>query len=380
MTITNVRTLCLSRLHQPDQQWLTAMYRSIKADAALVVIETDSGLTGIGEASAYGWPLKIRSWVDWLAPELLGKSPEDLSIVPHPTGKNWGHDAAVAGIDQALWDLRGRLAGEPVRKLLNPRADEDVRLYASSGCRYDWGADPQQLVRETLGYLEAGYTAVKFRIGTDWTWDGVTVDRFLGLVREVHQEVNGRAELMCDGNSRLTEDQALAIAKEFDRLGFVWFEEPIKSTEIDGYARLCAAVEMPISGGECFTTLEQFRPYFERRAYDIVQPDVGLCGITEAMRIAQMADRYGVDVCPHSWHNGLMGVANGHYIAALPRPRVLELCLIQGPLQWAILADPPAITDGRLDLPGPGLGVSLAEDLEAQFPYVEGHYAVTVQR
>jgi L-alanine-DL-glutamate epimerase-like enolase superfamily enzyme len=138
---------------------------------------------------------------------------------------------------------------------------------------------------------------------------------------------------------------------------------------------------MPITGGETFTTLEEFRPYLERRAYDIVQQDAGLCGITEAMRIAQMADRYGVDVCPHSWHNGLMAMANAHLVAALPRPRVLELCMIQGPLQWGILAEKPAIEGGYLVLPDrPGLGVTLADDLEERFPYIEGHYGLQVRR
>ena len=233
---------------------------------------------------------------------------------------------------------------------------------------------------------------MKFRIGTEWTWDGVTVDRFLGLVREVAQAVDGRMELMLDGNCRLTEEQALPIALELDRLGFAWFEEPIPHAQIDAYARLCAAVDIPITGGESFTTLEQFRPYLEKHAYDIVQPDAGICGITETMRIAETAYRYGVDMCPHSWHNGLMGLANGHCVSALPTPHrlpshlgfppnVLELCMIQGPLQWDILADPPSIDSGWLVFPDrPGLGVDLASDLEERFPYLEGHYAVTVER
>jgi L-alanine-DL-glutamate epimerase-like enolase superfamily enzyme len=222
---------------------------------------------------------------------------------------------------------------------------------------------------------------MKFRLGTEWSWDGVTVDRFLGLVRELTQAVAGRMELMLDGNCRLTEEQAMSIAIELDRLGFTWFEEPIPSNQIDAYARLCAAVEMPITGGESFTTLEQFRPYLERKAYDIVQQDAGVCGITEAMRIAETAARYRVDVCPHSWHNGLMAMANAHLVAALPNPRVLELCMIQGPLQWSILAEKPVIEDGWLVLPDKtGLGVEIAENLEQRFPYIDGHYGIQVQR
>jgi L-alanine-DL-glutamate epimerase-like enolase superfamily enzyme len=173
----------------------------------------------------------------------------------------------------------------------------------------------------------------------------------------------------------------MSIAKELDKIGFTWFEEPIPGNQIDAYARLCAAVDMPITGGESLTTLEQFRPYLEKKAYDIVQQDAGICGITEAMRIAETAYRYGVDTCPHSWHNGLMAMANAHLVAALPNPRVLELCMIQGPLQWDILAEKPTIEAGWLVFPDkPGLGVELAENLEERFPYIEGNYGIQLER
>jgi L-alanine-DL-glutamate epimerase-like enolase superfamily enzyme len=361
--------------------WATGTYRTIKADCAIVIMTTDEGLQGIGEACAYGVPTLIRSWVDWLAPTLVGHDPRDPRIVPHPNGRSAAFDCAVAGIDAALWDLKGKLEGKPVCALLADHPLDRVRLYASSGCRYDWRARPEQLIAETLGYLEQGFTACKVRIGTEWSWDGVTVDRFLGLMRDLAQAVAGRMELMLDGNQRLTEDQALAIARKLNRLGFTWFEEPIAQSDVASYARLNEAVDIPITGGEQFTTLEQFRPYLEQRAYSIVQPDAGCCGITEGIKIAEMAQRYGVDVCPHNWHNGLMTMANAHYVAALPHPRVLELCMIQGPLQWEILAEKPAMRNGWLELPDrPGLGVELAAGLEDRFPYVEGSYYVAVQR
>ena len=381
MKITKIETLCLSRLHEPERQWITARYRTIKADGALVVIHTDEGMTGIGEASAYGWPLLIRDWVTWLAPELIGKDPLDRSIIPHPHGRAWSHDCAVAGIDCALWDLRGKIEGKRVSELLAAKPLDTVRLYASSGCRYDWRLHPDQLIEEALGYVGQGFTALKFRIGTEWSWDGVTVDRFLGLVRELVQAVNGRMELMLDGNQRLNVDDALTIAQELDWLGFTWFEEPIPQNDIDGYAKLNAAVAMPITGGEQYATLEQFRPYLEKKAYGIVQPDAGLAGITECLRIAEAAERYGVDFAPHSWHNGLMCMAHAHLVAALPNPRMVELCMIQGPLQWGILANPPVIDKGHLTLPaGAGFGVDLAADLEDTYPYLEGLYAVTIER
>lgn len=381
MKITGVKTLCLSRLHERERQWITARYRTIKADAAVVVVDTDEGIRGIGEACAYGVPTRIKEWMDWLTPSLIGKDPLDPFAALPPNGLTRAYDCAVAGLDCALWDIRGKAAGKRVSELLTERPLDRVPVYASGGCRYDWRDRPEQLIDEVLGYAYAGFSACKIRMGTEWAWDGVTPDRFLGLMRDLATEVDGRITLLLDGNQRLTEDQALTVAKGIDELGFGWFEEPVPMADIDAYARLDAAVGLPITGGEQLTVLEQFRPRLERSAYAIVQPDAGCCGITEALRIGEVAHRYGVRLCPHSWHNGLMAMANAHLVAALPDPYLLEVCMHQGPLQWGMLADPPSIEDGFLHLPDrPGLGVELADDLEEAFPYIEGHYAITVDR
>ena len=99
------------------------------------------------------------------------------------------------------------------------------------------------------------------------------------------------------------------------------------------------------------------------------------------MRIAETAHRYGVGFCPHSWHNGLMAMENAHCVAAAPAPHLLELNRHQGPLQWDILVEPPVIESGWLVLPNkPGLGVAVAEGLEARYPHIEGSYAVALPR
>jgi L-alanine-DL-glutamate epimerase-like enolase superfamily enzyme len=383
--------MLLSRLHQMHEQWFSSTWRVVKADCPIVVIETDAGITGIGEACAYGGPEQIRDWVAFFGEGLAGADPLHLGIAPAPHYRNSAHDCAVAGIDCALWDIRARHAGTTVAQLLvdlqlTPRtapALDAVWLYASSGVRYDWGADPRQLIEETLGYIAQGYTAEKIRIGTHWPWHGVTVDRFIGLLRELTQAVRAtgkRFDLALDCNQRLTEAQALLVAAELDRLGFAWLEEPIPQTDIAGYARIAAAAELPITGGEQFTTLAQFKPYLDARAYDIVQPDMGWSGITEGLKIASYAHRRGIKTVPHGWHNGLMVTANAHFVAALPEPMFNEHCMVQGPLQWAILNEAPDIRDGMLRLAGPGYGVTLAPDLETRFPYFTGTWNLAVQR
>lgn len=387
MRITAVRTLCGTRLHGRDDQWATDRYRSIKADIAIVRIETDGGIVGVGEACPYGNPLQIADWVAWYAPTLIGAELDDPSIVPRPTGTalehavSSAHDFAVAGIDCALWDARSRAMDLPVRCLLDPAADVTARVYASGGVRYDWRSDPTTLVADIASYVAAGYDTVKFRLGTAWRWDGVTPDRFLGLVDLVRREIGEGVGFAVDGNSRLTREEAREVAAGLQDRGALWFEEPLRKDDLDGYVALNAAFDLAITGGESFTTIEQFRPWLEAGAFDIVHPDAGVCGLSEVMRIGALAERHGVRVVPHSWHNGLMLIANAHAVAALPNATMVEECMVQGPLKWDAIRGGSRVVDGAIRLDeGPGLGVDLIDDLETTYPYIEGHYSVEVLR
>ena len=391
MKITNIETICLSRMHEIENQWKTFNVKTLKADVAIVVVSTDSDIIGIGEACAYGNPTFIKIWIDKFAPEIIGKDPREIEFLPHPVGftmehfnkKNddflRGHDSAVGGLDCAIWDLKAKINNTSVSKLISQKSKDSMKVYASSGVRYDWREDPNQLIEETKSYIDLGFSATKVRIGTKWTWDNVTTDKFIGLMRDLSSEVGKKMNLMVDGNCNLNIEQATKIAKELEKLNFLWFEEPINKDDIEGYIQLNASVDMPISGGEQLTTLAQFVPYIDKRAYDIVQPDVGEAGITECLRISKYAENNGIKVIPHSWHNGLMVVASAHFASSLSNPQFVEMCMVQGPLQWDILKEYP-IKSGVISIEGPGLGVNLADNLTKKFPYIEGNYFVDVVR
>jgi L-alanine-DL-glutamate epimerase-like enolase superfamily enzyme len=381
--ITDVSAMSLSRMHAIDEQWKCADFNCIKADASIVKITTDDGLVGIAEPSPYGMPSVIAENLERIKWEVVGKHPlEALAVGLHPNGHSLSYDCAVAGIDAALWDLKARIESKRVADLLRPVGALDaVRLYASGGCNYDWRRNPETLVEEVVGYQKRGFTASKIRVGTKWSFDGVNPRRLLDLLGEVRLAVGDEFELMLDGNCRLSEEEALEVGRGLDELHFTWFEEPIDRQNMSGYVRLNDALDLPVTGGESFTTAEQFYPYIKSGAYAIAQPDVGISGITETWRIVELADRFGIEVCPHNWHNGLLTMVQANLVAAVPHPHVLELCQHQGPLQWGILEDPPTIADGYLHLPDrPGYGVSLARDLEDQFPYVEGNWRLVFSR
>ena len=391
MKITNIETICLSRIHEIENQWKTFNVKTLKADVAIIVVSTDSDLVGIGEACAYGNPSFIKIWIDKFGPEIIGKDPREIEFLPHPVGFTHehfnyqnnsflrGHDSAVGGLDCAIWDLKAKINKTSVSKLISPKSKDSMKVYASSGVRYDWREDPNQLIEETKSYIDLGFSATKVRIGTKWTWDNVTTDKFIGLMKDLSSEVGKKMNLMVDGNCNLNIEQASKIAKELEKLGFLWFEEPINKDDIEGYIKLNASVEMPISGGEQLTTLAQFVPYIDKKAYDIIQPDVGEAGITECLRISKYAENNGIKVIPHSWHNGLMVVASAHFASSLLNPQFVEMCMVQGPLQWDILKEYP-IKSGSISIEGPGLGVNLADNLTEKFPYIEGNYFVDVVR
>ena len=396
MKITAIRTLSLSRAHEPERQWQSATFHVPKADCSICIIETDEGLQGIAEPCAYGVPPDIAARIEQLKPGLIGRAPCDEDLIPANEAVR-ANDIANAGLNCALWDLRGKIANKTTAELLVAEGQQPLRrlrLYASSGVGYDWDDHPESVVEEAIGYAEEGLTAYKMRLGTHWAWSNVTVDRFLTLARQVHEAVGDRMDLALDGNCRLSVEEALPIAEALEDMGWAWFEEPVERLPAD-YARLNEAVSIPVTGGEPFTTWAQFEPFMAVGAFGVVQPDAGVCGIDFCMQVGRKAhaDYGGIPLIPHNWHNGLMTMANAHMVAALPgidgreslpgeaASGMLELNMRQGPLQWEILREKPAIEDGYLILPdAPGLGVELADDIETRFPYIEGPWGTPIQR
>ena len=389
MKITDIRTLSLSHPHDAAHQWYSATFYVEKADCPIVIIETDSKLQGIAEPSTYGDPPEIAKHIDTLKPQLIGRDPLDPDLIPpKPPGDRALH-IVYAGLELAQWDLRAKAQDKRVADLIIPLITPDdpdraprktLRIYASGGVQYDWDERPEAVVDEAISLADRGFSAYKMRLGTEWSWSGVTVGQMIDLLRKVTAAVGDRMDLMLEGNCRLDEDQAFEIGRYLDAAGWTWFEEPLPKDQIDGYARLNAGLDIPITGGESNSTLDQFIPFFEKRAYAKGQLDVGVCTLAEAIRIYHAAKDCGIDLFTQNWHNGLLTVHNAHFLAALPAEHVLEMFIGQGPLQWEILKNPPE-TEGYLRLPdGPGWGVELADDLEARFPHIPGPWGRAVER
>jgi D-galactarolactone cycloisomerase len=348
---------------------------------SFVRLRTDDGLEGIG--SAYAHPGVVQASVDHLAPFVIGFDPLDsdrthtrMHGISRWYGRKGGAVAAIGGIDTALWDLRGKILGQPLWKLLGG-ASSRVPAYAS-GNLY---SSPEAVAEGAARAIARGFRRVKMRIG--WTWD-----YDVAAMRAARAAIGPHNDLMIDGTHRFTLETALEIAPILAEIGAFWFEEPFAPDDLDRFVALrqgLAAYGVPLATGENEFAYHGFRELIRAGAVDIVQADVSRAGgITEVMRIGALAAEHGVRLAPHTWCDAVAVVANAHVVAASPNGITCEVDQT-GNRFIEELIGPLPIADGLIDLGDrPGLGVDLNEDLIRQLtikdPYhlPDGNYCDVV--
>jgi L-alanine-DL-glutamate epimerase-like enolase superfamily enzyme len=383
LKITDVKVTIMSYRLPPDKQWITGKSLTWKTDAVLVQIFTDKGIVGIGESSPYGGPEFLKKTIEGsLKPTLTGKNPFDVEYLATAWGGPRPKYAAWAGIDAACWDIIGKATNTPVYKLLafDVPPQPHIRMYASGGVEYAWYKRPEDLIDEAVRHKEEGYTAFKFRIGTEWKNSGITVKKYVPWLYKMRKAVGPNMDLMQEGNMRLTLEQALDLCPVLEELNFLWFEEPVKAYEpdsLENYVKINQALKtVMVSGGEGRGSRFDFKEWIDRGAYDIVQPDCNVTGVTEAWHIARIANLKGKYHCPHNWHGGLTTMANAAVVASIPNRLMLELNQTYNPFKEELFKDPLVVKKGYMDLfDKPGFGVELKPGIAEEFPYLPGSYA-----
>jgi L-alanine-DL-glutamate epimerase-like enolase superfamily enzyme len=320
-----------------------------------VLLELDVGdATGIGHAFAFErrQAESIRVMVLDLAETLVGSSVEAVRAV---WGELWqrlsyiGHSGppvmALSVVDTAIWDLLAQRAGLPLFRLLGA-ARSSIPVYATGG----WLTySKEELVEEALGLRERGFVHYKMKVGNqDWRID---VDR----VAHLAEAVAGEMAVMVDANQAWTVPQAIAAGRALRELGVAWLEEPVAVEDVAGSARVAAAVDIPLAGGESLFTRHDFLRLIESRAADVAMPDLMRSGgPAEFLQIATLADAYDMPVSSHAFTE-----VSAHLMAACPNASFVES--IPG---WTddLFDTPPRIADGQIHLPErPGLGFKFAE-------------------
>jgi len=365
MKIVNIEAAGL-RGATPEGGWSNEI-RPEDCVHTLVAVFTDEGVTGWG--SVFTTEALVRAALELLAPLYLGENPlepERVSEKLHANtfwmGRGGSVTHAISGIDIALWDILGKVTGQPVGRLLGGRYRERVLPYASLLM-----CEPAELRERLLAIREQGFRAFKIGWGPFGQESEAKDEQIVRAAREV---VGSDALLMVDaGASNAFWPQSYkwavrtaSMLREFD---VYWFEEPLPPDHLSDYVQLRRHSPVPIAGGEVLTRRQSFVPWLREGAFDIVQPDVTkVGGISEERRIAWMAEEGGIRFIPHGWNTAL-GLAADLHLASACRTTELVEYLTGSPFiddlverKWRL------DSAGMLAVPdGPGLGISL--DLDA---------------
>lgn len=329
-------------------------------------METDEGVTGVGECTLESKEETVVGALKDLSRYLIGKDP--LLIERHwqemYRGSPWQGVAqftAMSGLEQAMWDIAGKVYGQPVYRLLGGPCRDRVRLYTWPTPEAD---TPTAYAEAAQQAVALGYRALKTDPFGDifFTGNPAQITSVVERVAAMREAVGWEVEIAVDGHQRLYPQTAIKVARELEPLKLLFFEEPVPTDNLDALAKVAANVQVPLATGERIYTKWGFRPLLERQIVDIIQPDIcHVGGILECRKVAAMAEAYDVPIAPHN-PNGPVGMAAAMHVAACT-PNFLALESTHGRAwQWELLDTPLDIVDGYLQLPTtPGLGVSLNE-------------------
>ena len=315
---------------------------------------TDEGMTGI--VPAQGGALNKVLIEDLLKPYVIGEDPlnteriwEQMYWGSLSSGRRGAAISAISAIDIAIWDLKGKTLNQPVHKLLGGHRDT-VPAYGSSINR---NYTREELVKEATGYVKSGFKMIKMKIG------GRDPNEDLERIKLMRETIGPNIDLAVDVNNGWSLTTAIRMAQKMERYDIYWLEEPILADEIDNLAKLADETSIPIAVGENHYTKWEFKELMEQGAVEIVQADIGKCGgVTEFIKIAAIADAYGLPVCPHG--SAYISVP---VVAAVPNGLFSEY--IQGihdPM-GQVFIDPIKARNGKV-IPSnkPGFGLELNEE------------------
>jgi galactonate dehydratase len=336
-------------------------------------IETDAGIVGWGEPVIEGRAASVAAAVEELADYLVGKDPrrvEEHWTVLYRSGFYRGggiHMSALAGIDQALWDITGRAHGAPVHELLGGRVRDRIKVYSWIG-----GDRPDQTAAAALAAVERGFTAVKMNGPEELQYLDTRdkVERVVANVAAVREAVGPDVGIGVDFHGRVHRPMARVLLEALAPYHLMFVEEPVLSEHVDGIADLLRASATPIALGERLFSRWDFKDVITSGVVDVIQPDLSHAGgITEVRKIAAMAEAYDIAVAPHC-PLGPIALAACLQLDAVAYNAVIQeqslgIHYNTGNDLLDYVVDPSvfAYSEGMVDIPrGPGLGIEVDED------------------
>ena len=323
-------------------------------------VDTDEGLQGIG-VTFFGGPLTpaLRSAVDSLCELIIGDDPLPVEAVAAKLQKAAGSAGpegiftlALAAVDMALWDIKGKALDQSVCSLLGGHRDRVV-TYASGALMRPFNLE--YLAEAGPRLVERGFRQMKTQMGAE-----PTAEREVARIRTLRQAIGPDIDLMCDINQLWNVNQAIDIGQRVEEYHLYWLEDVVVRDDFQGLARVADALTTPIAAGEYVYGLRPFRHMLEHRSVDIVMIDLlRVGGITQFRKVAGMAEAFNLPVVSH-----LIPEIQVHNIAAIPNGLTVEYM----PWTSRLFEETPAIENGEIVVPDkPGLGLKFSQDAFAKY-------------
>ena len=345
-----------------------------------VKVETDSGIHGWGEAySQYDRDTAVVAQLDALGKYALGRDPFNIKHFTQIAFDDYAARrgslelfCAISGIEQALWDIAGKVCKQPVYNLLGGRCRDKIRIYAN-GWSYQL-KEPADYARAAEQVIRQGFNALKLDpLPAPWrSWIPKQHEaRAVAVVKAVRDAVGPGVDILIDQHRRLAPVHAISLDKKLAELGLYWLEEPNVAENPEALAEVRRATGLPIVIGEATYTKTGFRPLLEARAADILNPDVACCGgILELKEIAAMAEPFLVAMSPHNYNSTLVALASTvHASAVMPNFIITEYFLPFVEFGDRISPNQLKPKNGYIELPtAPGLGIDVDEEALQRFP------------
>ena len=362
MKITNVE---MEVYRWPRRTPITnGLYTYTHSGINVITVETDEGVTGMGiGASIQDAPEVGVAILNHIKQVVIGKDPLDIERHWHEmwrpklVGRRGITTRVIGGLDIALWDLKGKIAGMPLYKLLGGFTN-NVPAYIAGGY-YEEGKGLKELAQEMEDNLEVGAKAMKMKVGA------VSINEDVERVRVVRDAIGPDIKLMVDANNAYRHYEAIEFARKVENYDVFWFEEPVEPDDYIGQREITRATSVPIAAGENEYTRYGFRDMINHRAVDILQPDaLVMGGITDFMKVVALAQANDLDIAPHGAQE-----VHIHLVCAISNGLILEYYREStDPMHGKIYKETVQIKDGNVYAPDrPGLGLELNREALKEF-------------
>src|SRR5262245_3138769 len=318
-----------------------------------VELVTDEGVTGLGEASISWLERSVDEAVHWVARYVVGQDPLDVERLWQTMYRETYYrggaipQAAISGIDMALWDIAGKARDAPAHKLLGGLCHDRLRLYANA-----WYADaetPAEFARAAAETVARGFTALKFDPfgSADMTIDRDALRLAAARMAAVRESVGDDVDILLEAHGRFNVYTAVEVARAMAPFRPMLYEEPIPPENVEAMADVRRQVSIPVATGERLYSKWDYRELLAKQAADIVQPDLAwVGGITEAKKVAAMAEASYVPLAPHNCQGPVAMAATVQLALSTPNFLILEYFVRQ--VEWRDqLVTTPLRVDGR---------------------------------